>query len=361
LTTEAHIILEDGTKFKGVSFGGNNTAFGEIVFNTSMTGYQEILTDPSYAGQIVVPTYPMIGNYGISKEANESIKIQVAGLVVRQHCEEPSHADSKMSISDFLHSQDVTGISEIDTRALTRHIRKKGVMMGTIVTNPNIDEATTDLAKITPYGNLDYVQRVTTKDPYQWENPATNKIKILVADFGLKYNILRLLRNRGCAVHVYPSNTSPEDLLDLRPDGILLSPGPGDPQLLNYMVDTTRELLGRVPILGICLGNQVLGMATGAKTYKLKFGHRGGNHPVKDLESGRIHITSQNHGYAIDESTLPSEVSITHVSANDNTVEGIKHRSMPAMGIQYHSESSPGPKDNEYIFDQFISMIKAVK
>ncbi len=361
----AFLILQDGSIYPGISFGYNDeSVFGEVVFNTAMTGYQEMLTDPSYAGQIVVPTYPLIGNYGISEYSNESKKIQVSGLVVRQYCPEPSHSDSVQTISDFLKSQNVPGISEIDTRAVTKRIRNNGVMMGGIAIGITEKDAL-KLMKETPiYDELDYVNKVSTKETYNWNiglrdvESLDPKLKILVSDFGLKYNILRILRNKGCHVEVFPSNATADELLERNPDGIMLSPGPGNPELLDYTANMTKKLLGRVPIMGICMGNQVLGKALGGKTYKLKFGHRGSNHPVKDLLTDRVYITSQNHGYSIDADSLPQEAEVTHISMNDLTVEGLKHKSLPAMSIQYHSEASPGPKDNEYIFDQFINMIK---
>lgn len=365
MNNHAFLILQDGSIYHGSPFGYDvESTFGEVVFNTSMTGYQEMLTDPSYAGQIVVPTYPLIGNYGISEYSNESNKIQVSGLVVRQHCLEPSHTDSVQTISDFLKSQKVPGISEIDTRAVTKKIRKNGVMMGGIAIGISQKEALEMMAKTPLYDELNYVNQVSTNESYNWDIGVRNskvlppKLKILVSDFGLKYNILRILRSKGCDVEVFPSNTTAQELLERNPNGIMLSPGPGNPDLLNYTAEMAKELLGRVPIMGICMGNQVLGKALGGKTYKLKFGHRGSNHPVKDLLTNRIYITSQNHGYSIDSDSLPQEVEVTHISMNDLTVEGLQHKSLPAMSIQYHSEASPGPKDNEYIFDKFLDMVK---
>ena len=365
MNNPAFLILQDGSIYHGIPFGYDvESIFGEVVFNTSMTGYQEMLTDPSYAGQIVVPTYPLIGNYGIREYSNESNKIQISGLVVRQHCLEPSHTDSVQTISEFLKSQEIPGISEIDTRAVTKKIRENGVMMGGIAIGISKEEALDIINKAPLYGELDYVNQVSTKKSYNWDIGVKNfemlppKLKILVSDFGLKYNILRILRSKGCDVEVFPSNTTAQELLEKNPDGIMLSPGPGNPDLLNYTSEMVKELLGRVPIMGICMGNQVLGKAFGGKTYKLKFGHRGSNHPVKDILTNRIYITSQNHGYAIDADSLPQEVEITHISMNDLTVEGLRHKSLPAMSIQYHSEASPGPKDNEYIFDKFLDMIK---
>lgn len=367
MSKTAYLVLEDGSTFRGIPFGSDSAAYGEVVFNTSMTGYQEMLTDPSYSGQIVVPTYPMIGNYGITKEDNESKEIQVSGFVVRQQCQEPSHRESSSTLADFLLTHDIPGISEIDTRAVTRRIRTQGVMMGALAINISPEEALSQLENVPEYGNVNYVDQVSASKSYNWTQSLKNipsktpDLKILVSDFGLKYNILRILRSNGCTVEVFPSDTTAEELLEQNPDGIMLSPGPGDPELLGYTVKTVKDLLGRVPIMGICLGNQVLAQALGGKTYKLKFGHRGANHPVQDVSTGRVYITAQNHGYSIDPDSLPSEVEISHISMNDQTVEGIRHRSLPAMSIQYHSEASPGPKDNEYIFNRFLDMVREAK
>ena len=294
-------------------------------------------------------------------------QVQVSGFVVRQFCTDPSHIDSSSNISDFLHDNGITGISEVDTRAITRRIRKNGVMMGVITDNPNTSKAIQILKNLPEYDQVDHVESVSTKSIYKWTDSLKNRetspetLKKLVSDYGLKYNILRILKTKGCEIQVFPSDATADELLEREPDGIMLSPGPGDPNLIDYTVQTTKDLLGRVPIMGICLGNQILGRAIGAKTYKLKFGHRGANHPVKELSTGRIHITAQNHGYAIDPESLSSEAQITHLSMNDETVEGIRHRSLPAMSIQYHSEASPGPLDNEYIFNSFLEMVKDSK
>ena len=337
-----------------------------------MTGYQEMLTDPSFAGQIVVPTYPLIGNYGINERDFESARVQVAGFVVREHSATPSHSLSTTTLDRFLADQGVTGISGVDTRAITRRLRTHGVMMGTIAVGEPPDRALARLRGLPGYGNVDFVERVTTPQPYEWEQPlpgpftrpeeppadSTGRKKILVDDCGLKYNILRELRSRGCEVVAMPARSTADEIMAQRPDGVVLSPGPGDPALLDYAVDTAKGLVGRVPIMGICLGNQVLARAFGGQTFKLKFGHRGANHPVRDLATGRVYITAQNHGYAVDPDGLPSEIEVSHVNLNDDTVEGIRHRSLPVMAIQYHSEASPGPLDNEYIFDRFLDMVR---
>ena len=357
----AYLVLEDGTVHEGVGFGAENDGLGEVVFNTSMTGYQEILTDPSYAGQLVTLTYPLVGNYGINAEDSESARIQVSGLIVREHCELPSHGRSDRTLHEFLASEGIPGISEIDTRAVTRRLRSQGVMMGIITAGPP-DTALKRLQDTPAYDGQDYVATVSTKEEYDWDASGDDqpdaKHRILVTDCGLKYNILRHLRSRGCRVTVVPAATPAEDMLAMKPSGILLSPGPGDPKMLDYAVDNTRRLLGRVPIMGICLGHQIVARALGAETFKLKFGHRGGNHPVKDLADGRIYITAQNHGYAVSPEKLPSGLEVSHINLNDQTVEGLRHKEMPLFTIQYHSEASPGPMDNEYLFDQFIEMVE---
>jgi carbamoyl-phosphate synthase small subunit len=362
-----YLVLEDGSVFEGWSFGADAGAAGEVVFSTSMTGYQEMLTDPSFAGQIVVPTYPMIGNYGINGRDSESARIRVAGFVVRDHCDQPSHADSEMTVDEFLRSQNIPGLWGIDTRALTRRLRTRGVMMGAL--GSSAEAAAEQLQSAATYGETDLVQAVTTGHSYHWtesdgdhQNPNPNfnsgqRHRVLVSDFGVKYNIMRLLQSRGCEVITFPATASAQELLQQEPDGILLSPGPGDPELLDYAVETAKGIVGKVPVFGICLGNQVLARAFGGRTYKLKFGHRGANHPVKDLRTGRAYITAQNHGYAVDADSLPSDVTVSHVSLNDGTVEGMRHREMPVMSIQYHSEASPGPRDSEYIFDDFVTLM----
>ena len=362
-THPAWLVLEDGSSFQGTSFGADCEGHGEVVFNTSMTGYQEILTDPSYAGQIVMLTYPLIGNYGINPETVESKKIQVRGLVVREDCDIPSHWNSQSTLAQFLASQGVSGISGVDTRAVTRRLRSSGVMMG-IITRDDPQSALKKLASLPSYGSMNYVSEVSTPAPYTWdptETPTPTTYNIVALDYGLKYNILRILNKLGCRVTVLPADTSAEDILQKDPDGLLLSPGPGDPALLGQISDTVRALVGVKPIMGICLGNQMLGKAFGGKTFKLKFGHRGANHPVKDLVTGRVHITAQNHGYALDADSLPPSLEVSHLNLNDETVEGLTHRDYPIVSIQYHSEASPGPLDNVYLFQRFLDMVKDQK
>ena len=362
-TKPAYMVLEDGSTYRGSGFGADVEAHGEVVFNTSMTGYQEMLTDPSYAGQIVMPTYPLIGNYGINETDFESRRIQVSGFVVREHSLRPSHNDSTMTLHEFLAAQGIPGIYGVDTRAITRHLRTRGVMMGTIAVDEAPEAALTRLRELPSYGDLDYVSQVTTRRAYTWDEESLSQPssdsqrRVLISDFGVKYNIMRILTAAGCEVVAIPAGATAEQILERNPDGVVLSPGPGDPELLDYTVETARGLLGRVPMLGICLGHQVLGRALGASTFKLKFGHRGGNHPVRDEETGRIYITAQNHGYAVDPDGLPAEVRVSHVNLNDGTVEGLKHTGLPVMSIQYHSEASPGPLDNRYIFDRFLVMV----
>ena len=366
MTQFAHLVLEDGSFYRGLAFGDTSQqTHGEVVFNTSMTGYQEILTDPSYAGQIVVPTYPLIGNYGINRDDYESRRIQVSGFVVRDHCDAPSHAASDMTLDDFLKSQGIVGLSGVDTRAITRRLRTSGVMMGAIAIDETPEQALARLRDMPTYEGTDFVREVSTPEPYAWDATTSaaeqreERFRVLVSDCGLKYNILRNLRARSCEVMAYPATASAEDLLAMKPDGVLMSPGPGDPELLDYAVETAKGLTGRVPMMGICLGNQIIARAFGGRNYKLKFGHRGGNHPVREIATGRVHITAQNHGYAVDPDSLPSELEVSHINLNDGTVEGLRHRSLPIMSIQYHSEASPGPRDNEYLFDRFIEMLSA--
>lgn len=379
MTSKAYLVLEDGTSYPGYSFGAEDVSCGEVVFNTSMTGYQEVLTDPSYGGQIVVLTYPLIGNYGINASDIESRRIQVSGFVVREACPTPSHWNSGQTLDCYLQEAGIPGIYGVDTRAITRRLRTRGVMMGAIGCGKTPEELLETIRRSPRYEKLDFVAKVSTPQPYIWEEQGTTSgtrneergpfppllvpsssflvPHVVVLDCGLKYNILRILHSLGCRVTVVPSATTAEAILAMSPDGILLSPGPGDPARLGHIVDTVKGLIGRKPIMGICLGHQMLGMAFGARTFKLKFGHRGANHPVKDLLTGQVHITAQNHGYAVDADTLKGGALVSHVNLNDGTVEGLAHPDLPIVSIQYHSEASPGPLDNVYLFERFMDMV----
>jgi carbamoyl-phosphate synthase small subunit len=353
------LALEDGTCFEGVSFGASGERAGEIVFNTSMTGYQEILTDPSYCGQIVTMTYPLIGNYGVNREDVESGRPQVEGFVVRECSRIASNWRATKSLPDYLKKHKIIGIEGIDTRALTKHIRSAGAMKAIISTvdlnkNSLIKKAKESKGLV----GRDLVKKVTSKQRYVWNKKG--KFKVVVIDCGVKLNILRDLAAAGCRVLVVPAKTSATKILRFKPHGVLLSNGPGDPAAVPYVVETTRELLRKkVPIFGICLGQQILGLALGGKTYKLKFGHRGANQPVKDLKTGKIDITSQNHGFCVDMDSLKKkEVNPTHINLNDNTLEGMKHRYLPVFSVQYHPEAAPGPHDASYLFRRFVKMME---
>jgi carbamoyl-phosphate synthase small subunit len=334
-----------------------------------MTGYQEALTDPSYAGQMLVMTYPIQGNYGTNVRDDESRRVQVSAFIVRERCEMPSHRLMTASLHEYLDARGVPGISDIDTRSLTRRLRVAGVMMGALVQDEAPEQALARLRDLPRYGSTDLVPGVSSQRPFAWPPegayaPAFTEAlrhRVVVVDLGVKYNIMRSLRRLGCDVMAVPAKTSAEDIMRLRPDGVLLSPGPGDPALLDYAAATLKGLLGRTALMGICLGHQVAAIALGARTYKLKFGHRGANHPVRDNVTGEVHITAQNHGYAVDADGLPSSVEVSHVHLNDGTVEGLMHREAPLLTIQYHSEASPGPLDNLYLFERFVEMVAAQK
>ena len=360
---KAVLVLADGTFYEGISFGAPVTASGEIVFITSMTGYHEMLTDPSFAGQIVVPTYPLIGNYGINNEDIESNKIQVRGFAVREYCPKPSHWQKTRTLDSYLKDNNIPGLSGIDTRSLTRHIRSLGVMMGIMSADLTVAESMAELEKIPLYEATDFVRDVSTPQTYAWQlsSQTPPDLHLVIVDMGLRYNIARILSSLGCRISIVPCKSSAEDVMSLKPDGVVLSPGPGDPALLADSIDNIKALLGNVPIMGICLGHQLIGRALGADTFKLKFGHRGGNHPVHDLASGRIHITTQNHGYAVALETLKDGLEASHLNLNDGTVEGLRHRELPLISIQYHAEGSPGPQDNVYLFERFLDMVRARK
>lgn len=357
---KAILLLEDGTSFTGESFGFLGETFGEVVFNTSMTGYQEILTDPSYAGQIVTMTYPHIGNYGVNSSDIESRHPFVEGFIVREGAGFYSNFRAEKSLEDYLIRYKIVGIQGIDTRALTKHIRLEGAMKGVISTGDlKIVSLGKRLKKHPSLIGRDLVKVVTIKKPYLWEGSQDNKFKVVLLDYGAKYNIVRELVGSGCQVTVVPAAMGAQQILKLKPDGVMLSNGPGDPAPVKYAVETVRGLLGKVPIFGICLGHQLLGLALGGKTYKLKFGHHGSNHPVMNLKTKQVEITSQNHGFAVDaEIAEGSRVEITHVNLNDQTVEGLRCLDIPAFSVQYHPEASPGPHDSKYLFKEFVSLMK---
>ena len=388
---KAILALEDGRFFVGESFGAPVTQLGEICFNTSMTGYQEVLTDPSYRGQIVAMTYPLIGNYGVNPLDCESHEPHVRGFVIEELCEVPSNWRSTQSLDDFLKEHGIPGIQGIDTRAVTKHLRDKGAMRA-ILTTEDItpEEACARAAGTEKMQGMDFVKEVTTSENYRWDpedvqsrewklrhaadgddgsegedkpqevfHPLPDaKYHIVAYDFGMKRNILRSLRQQGFTVDVVNSRTTAEEVLSKNPDGIFLSNGPGDPAALDYIHKEIRELLGKKPIFAICLGHQILAHAFGGSTFKLKFGHRGANQPVKDLRTGKIAITSQNHGFAVDSESLPENVEVTHINLNDNTVEGLRHKEFPVLSVQYHPEAAPGPHDASYFFEEFAKLIE---
>ena len=357
-SNSAILLLADGRIFEGKSFGYQGETTGEVCFNTGMTGYQEILTDPSYCKQIVTMTSPHIGNYGINEEDIESENIQVAGFVIKEETMTPSNWRSTQSLGEYLKKNKIVGIKEIDTRSLTRHIRDKGAMNGIISSNDlDIQSLEKKLKKFPDMNGLDLAKDVTTQKKYKW--PGKGQYKVAVIDFGIKKNILRLLSDVGCELTVFPASIKAEDILSFEPDGVFLSNGPGDPLAVTYGIETVKKLLGKVPLFGICLGHQILALALGASTFKLKFGHRGINHPVRNNEKNTVEITSQNHGFAVDLDSLPPNVISTHINLNDNTSGGIRCTDIPAFSVQYHPESSPGPHDSRYLFNQFIEMMNA--
>jgi len=398
---KAILALEDGRTFQGISFGADGERTGEVVFNTSMTGYQEVLTDPSYKAQIVTMTYPLIGNYGANNEDIESKSVQVEGFIVREASRIASNWRSGFSLQELLRKHGIVAMEDVDTRALTRHLRTRGAMKG-IISTVDLDPDSL-VQKARNWEGLvgqDIVKRVTVERRYQWRELPRRELelaepnfgrkakqlslyfegsdvtdasdvwdmdeaglfrrplRVVAMDYGCKHNILRNLTARGCQVLVMPASADAKRILRTHPDGLFLSNGPGDPEPIKYAIETIRELLGKLPIFGICLGHQLLALALGAKTYKLKFGHRGSNHPVMNLQTGRVEITAQNHGFAVDPQTLPPEVEVTHVNLNDETNEGFRHTQIPAYSVQYHPEASPGPHDSGYLFDQFVEIMR---
>lgn len=365
----AVLVLEDGTVYRGSAFAGSEDAFGEVVFNTGMTGYQEILTDPSYKEQILVMTYPLVGNYGINEEDAESLSIHMAGFVVREYQGFPSNWRSTKTLARFLEDHGAIGVEGIDTRALTRRLRTQGSMRGVLSLHvEHVDEL---LEKVRTYPGLvgrDIVKDVSCSEPYLWHDRQrtrmqaslvkSGKLRVVVLDCGVKHNILRSLDDLGCEVIVVPAWTVSREITALEPDGVLLSNGPGDPAPLTGIIDTVKDLLGRQPIFGICLGHQILGQAVGGKTAKLKFGHHGINQPVKNMRTGRVEISSQNHGFVVLTETLPRDTQVTHINLNDNTLEGLSYPGLRAFSVQYHPEAAPGPKDSRYLFREFIEMMK---
>lgn len=375
LMSTAKLALADGTVFTGTAFGADGEVYGEVVFNTSMTGYQEILTDPSYNGQIVTMTYPLIGNYGVNTEDVESGGLRLRGFVVRELCREPSNFRSTTSLDEYLRQNNVIGIEGIDTRALVRKIRTTGAMTGVLSTIDMDDASLVNKARTSPeLVGQDLVREVMPNEPADWQESLHSYMKcastpapwkgsdaslphVVAIDYGMKWNIPRHLREMGCRVTVVPGTSTTEEVLALEPDGVFLSNGPGDPRPLDYAIETIQGLLGKLPVFGICLGHQLLGLALGASIYKLKFGHRGANQPVMHHETGRVEITSQNHGFALEAESLPEGVEVTHINLNDQTVEGIRHKEQQAFSVQYHPEASAGPHDSHYLFGLFREMM----
>ena len=344
------LILENGIIFEGNIFGYLEESVGEVVFNTGMTGYQEVLTDPSYYGQIVTMTYPLIGNYGINLEDMESKSPKVRGFIVREKCDYPNNFRCEMDLEGYFKQNKIIGLEGIDTRALTKILRTNGTMKGIIATKELSQSEIKQ--KFSNFDNSDAVAKVTTEKAYTIEGAGAH---VAVMDFGIKENILRSFKQRGCKLTVFPSTAKAEEILDINPDLIFLSNGPGDPEDLHEVIDTLKHLVDKKPVVGICLGHQLLAITLGGKTEKLKFGHRGCNHPVKDIEENKVYITTQNHGYYV--SLLPQDMKITHVSVNDGTIEGMRHKSLPIFSVQFHPEACPGPKDIDVIFDKFLSVI----
>jgi carbamoyl-phosphate synthase small subunit len=369
----ALLALADGMVFEGTSFGAEGETSGEVVFNTSMTGYQEILTDPSYKGQIVTMTYTLIGNYGVNDEDVESLRPCVEGFIVKEYMDFPSNWRSKRSLHEYLMESKIVGIQGIDTRALTRHLRDFGAQPGIISTKDlSAESLVAKAAKLPKMSGLDLAKDVTVDAPYTWDEgdwslgkgyakKASPRYKVVAYDYGIKRNILRLLTQAGCDVIVVPATMPAEEVLGMDPDGVFLSNGPGDPEPVTYAIESIRKILGKKPLFGICLGQQLLGLALGGKTYKLKFGHHGGNQPIMDLTTRKVEIAAENHGFAVDMETVKDQVVMTHVNLNDNTCEGFQHKTLPAFSVQYHPEASPGPHDSRYLFARFVEMMEKHK
>ena len=357
----ALLCLEDGFALEGESIGSSGQAFGEVVFNTSMTGYQEILTDPSYRGQMVTMTYPHIGNYGVNREDVESRKPFVEGFIVKELSPVPSNFRAEASLGDYLKRHGIVGIQGVDTRSLTRHLRTEGAKQGAISTTETDLRRLVAQAKESPHlVGRNLVREVTCEKPYRWPHSGgAARFHVVAMDCGIKLNILRMLESFGCRVTVVPAGTPTHAILEEKPDGLFLSNGPGDPEAVTDVIETVRTLLDRLPIFGICLGHQMLGLALGGKTYKLKFGHHGGNHPVMDLTTRKVEITTQNHGFAVDVDSIPhGQVALTHVNLNDRTVEGMAHKNLPVYSVQYHPEAAPGPHDARYLFTRFLETMQ---
>ena len=367
----AKLALEDGTVYRGTAFGAVGETAGEVVFNTSMTGYQEILTDPSYHGQIVTMTYPMIGNYGVNEEDRESDRPRLSGFVVREVARLASNYRHTKSLSDYLAEHGIVGIEGIDTRSLVLHIRKLGAMKGVVSTDDTDDASLVAKAQASlGLVGRDIAREVMPSGPLEWSDPSADEwrfvprqrqeaepLHVVAMDFGMKWNIARSLVESGCKVTIVPGTTPADEILARKPDGLFLSNGPGDPEPIGYAIETIRALAGQVPVFGICLGHQLLAQAMGAKTFKLKFGHRGANQPVINRITGRVEITTQNHGFAVDTRSLPSDMEATHVNLNDQTLEGCRHRTLPIFSVQYHPEASAGPHDSAYLFGDFVAMM----
>lgn len=361
---KALLALEDGSVFAGRSVGATGESTGELVFNTSMTGYQEILTDPSYAGQIVTMTYVHIGNYGVNEEDIESRQPFVRGFVMRECCFEPSNFRSVMSLPEYLKKNNIVAIDEVDTRRITKLLREKGAMRAVISTTDLNPQSLIEKAQnAAPMSGSDFVKEVSSPASYEWEDPSEVRYRVVALDFGIKQNILRLLREHGCDVTVLPATATAEEIMAQNPDGVFLSNGPGDPSALPYLYPTIQAVFeSRKPVFGICLGHQVIAHALGGKTFKLKFGHRGGNQPVLNCDTGKVEITSQNHGFAVDAESLDqSRIRITHTHLNDKTCSGLEHKELPVFSVQYHPEASPGPHDSQYLFEKFTGLMDAAK